>query len=89
MQTRFKSMFKAVHKMMACTDCLMWVANGDEPEGDTEWNAYKIDAIWPPKQFDLACGDTENDHDFSWSPCECCGSRLGGSRHELIALEKR
>lgn len=31
-------------------------------------------------------GDPENDETFSWSPCECCGSTLGGSRHELVDI---
>lgn len=24
--------------------------------------------------------------EFSWSPCECCGSTLGGSRHRAMGL---
>ena len=28
----------------------------------------------------------EGDPEFSWCPCECCGSHLGGDRHELIAV---
>jgi len=84
------SMFKAVHKILACTDCLLFIANGDIPEDNgNDWSLDHIEAIWPSTQYDLACGDSENDHDFSWSQCECCGSRLGGSRHELVALERR
>jgi hypothetical protein len=25
--------------------------------------------------------------DFSWSFCECCGTRLGGARGQLAVLE--
>jgi hypothetical protein len=30
----------------------------------------------------LALGDGEEDY-FSWAPCQCCGSTLGGNRYLL------
>ncbi len=30
-------------------------------------------------------GDAIDPH-FSWSPCECCGDRLGGNRYDCEAL---
>jgi hypothetical protein len=85
------SIFKAIHHMRACTDCLVFVANGDVPEDENgnEWSPDHIEAIWPASQYDLVCGDLDDDSDFSWQPCECCGSRLGGSRHALAALERK
>ena len=26
------------------------------------------------------------DSSFSWTPCPCCGSKLGGERHEFTCL---
>jgi hypothetical protein len=76
--------------LMACTDCLMFIANGDEPEDNgNQWSADNIARHWPPYQYNLCCGDSDNDDDFSWQPCECCGSRLGGSRHEIVAIETK
>lgn len=34
-----------------------------------------------PEGYHLVCGNEELG--FSWSACECCGSSLGGDRHEL------
>ena len=83
-------MFKAVHEISACTDCLLYVANGDVPYDNSDgWSESAIYSRWPTDQFDLACGDNEHNDEFSWQPCECCGSRLGGSRHSLVALERK
>jgi len=76
----------ACDEISACRDCLLFVANGDLPE-DGDWSPDHIEKIWPCAEYVLVCGDTEQDDEFSWQPCECCGSRLGGSRHMLAALE--
>lgn len=34
----------------------------------------------PGDEFD--CGERE----FSWRPCDCCGSSLGGSRYRFVIL---
>jgi hypothetical protein len=34
--------------------------------------------------FDSETGKGINE--FSWTPCGCCGSRLGGGRHEFAVL---
>jgi hypothetical protein len=75
-----------VTKLMACQDCLFLVANGDLPDDrpdlDDEIAAHLgDDARW------LCCGDSAADDEFSRSTCECCGSRLGGSRHELCIVK--
>jgi hypothetical protein len=71
-------------EMMACQDCLFYVANSDEPE-DRDIEA-DIVAETGYHSGRMACGDSDKDHEFSWSACECCGSRLGGSRHHLVLL---
>lgn len=74
------------YTLMACADCLMLVANGDLPEDDNGElergiaNNLGDDTKW------LCCGDSDADDEFSWSACECCGSKLGGSRHQLCIV---
>ena len=31
-------------------------------------------------------GEYETDA-FSWNPCDCCGSRLGGERHAAVTVK--
>jgi hypothetical protein len=77
-----------VYELSACVDCLMLVANGDvpddRPELDSEIDAYL--QLKPNQHLVCSGGDSEDD-EFSWSRCECCGSSLGGSRHQLAVLE--
>lgn len=50
----------------------------------SEYSAYetkvadflKREGIYFLSSFDSAPG-------FAWTPCECCGSTLGGDRHEM------
>ena len=73
----------------ACVDCLLYIANGDLPEHNENLDD-DIEKLWPPKRWYICVGDddTENNAEFSWAQCDCCGSRLGGSRHELVAFKK-
>ena len=81
-------MVKVIDKLMACQDCLLYVANGDLPEDDsTDIEAAIQDHLGVPSGR-LCCGDADQDEEFSWSQCECCGSRLGGSRHQLVLMSK-
>jgi hypothetical protein len=73
--------------LMACQDCLLYVANGDIPE-DRDADEFEADieaTVGHPSGM-ISCGDSDLDDEFSWSACECCGSRLGGSRHQLVCL---
>ncbi len=73
--------------IMACVDCMMWIANGDFPESDdSDWKPENVYARWDSSKWNLCCGDSENDEEFSNSECECCGSKLAGSRHHIVAL---
>ena len=64
----------------ACEDCVMYLANGDIPEERPDL-ADDIAAQWPNDK-DLVIG-TDTD-EFSCRPCDCCGSRLGGSRTSFV-----
>jgi len=72
-----------------CVDCGFYLANGMPDESDPEWSPEKIEAHWPSDQWHLVNGDSEKDHDFSWSPCEGCGTRLGGYRYHCTAWEDK
>lgn len=75
------------YELSACVDCLFFVANGDVPEDDNgELETAIMDNLGAEDVRHLVCGDSDQDDEFSWSACECCGSRLGGSRHQLIVL---
>ena len=59
--------------MNVCVDCLFFIANGDLPE-DAE-RAAEVRSIG----LDWVITEDDEGH-FSWSPCDACGSRLGGQR---------
>jgi hypothetical protein len=40
---------------------------------------------WPNATL-VYSGDETADRDFSWSGCDACGSRLGGSRHLVTTI---
>jgi hypothetical protein len=85
-----------------CVDCLMFLANGEAPEQDTEdWIAAfnkrnegtEITLGMLADGHSSDCPNLAEDgswlggeecyceqHDFSWSQCDTCGSTLGGSR---------
>lgn len=78
-------MARVQYTLMACTDCLQYVANGEVAEGG-QWSPEAVSEVMGGDERWLCCGDSEIDDEFSWSPCECCGSHLGGSRHELAVV---
>jgi len=76
-----------VCNIMACQDCLMLVANGELPDERPELED-DIDALWGVSRSRFFCvGDSDQDDEFSWRACECCGSELGGSRHQLAVMQ--
>jgi hypothetical protein len=78
-----------VIEISACVDCLLFVANGDVPEHD-EALPERIRARLGDGASRLVCAGGDDDGtEFSWSPCECCGSRLGGMRHALAIIAPR
>ena len=83
-----------------CSDCLMFIANGDLPDcADDETAKAVVAGVESEPGHWVAGGECEEhqDHnhcaesgcdsrDFSWSDCECCGSSLGGSRHKASVI---
>jgi len=73
-----------------CTDCLLAACNGDFSGIESDARVAEVEAglaslganLVP--SFDSESG--EGIAKFSWSECDCCGSRLGGSRHTFAIL---
>lgn len=59
-----------------CVDCAMLHANNDLSGVEDDARRAEVQAGLKDYPF-LAVGE---DAGFSWSPCEACGSRLGGDR---------
>lgn len=82
-----------------CTDCALFIANGDVPD-DNGWDPGDIERTWPDSEgWQISIGymhaDDEghedtgaDDTEFTWRPCEGCGSRLGGSRLAACASRR-
>lgn len=78
-----------VRREMVCSDCLFYVANGDLPHDSTpERDAEIEEGITAMGGLRVCAGDSDKDDEFSWRRCPGCGSRLGGSRHEVVVLSR-
>lgn len=63
-----------------CQDCLFLLANGEGPDDVAESLAKR----WPIGTITLGSPDRPNEYElefFSTSPCDGCGSTLGGDRY--------
>jgi hypothetical protein len=61
-----------------CMDCVMMIANGEvDPETSPAREAEVAEAT---AGWVLGGSDENEEAHFSWSPCDCCGCRLGGDR---------
>ncbi len=83
---------RVVDGQWVCVDCLFFIANGDLPD-DTEAAARVVTGVEQQAPYVWVCdGPHENEEegvdtkDFSWTPCYCCGSDLGGSRHRTALI---
>jgi hypothetical protein len=74
-----------------CDDCMFVHANGEYPTDSTPERDAEIDAGFakfaPHRVAMNDSSETGEGRDcFSWRACECCGSRLGGSRTRFALL---
>lgn len=75
-------------RMAVCPDCIYTAANGPEEVSDEFLDRFRKASergeLIPSCPSDGECGcDADNgymDEWFSWSACDYCGDRLGGSR---------
>lgn len=82
-------MSENLYHLDACTDCVMFLANGEVPEDNGDnWSADRIEANWPSNKYNLCIGgDEATETIFSWQPCEVCGCTLGGDRYPVVVWE--
>lgn len=71
--------------LYACVDCTLFLANGDLPE-DRPDLLDDIGREWPDPVHMVLTSDEDTDIEFSSRDCDCCGSRLAGSRHPFVIL---
>ena len=74
--------------LSVCTDCVMFIANGDLPPEDDRDRDEAIIAGVEREQSDGGhlCLGEEHTAYFSWSRCECCNTSLGGDRYDIVLL---
>lgn len=76
--------------LMFCDDCMIAACN-DDYSGMNDERAREVSASLSEMghhlvpSFDSDSGDGVEE--FSWSPCDCCGSKLGGGRHSFAILK--
>ncbi len=82
-----------ISNLWVCTDCVMYIANGELPEEDADVGRAILDGIERERPYDWVCESPHDDEgegadqvDFSWRACECCNSHLGGSRHRCALI---
>jgi len=62
-----------------CSDCLLYLCNGDEPHDDDPqhpWDGVGNNTEWSS----FSCTEEEPETYFSWRPCDNCRRPLGGDR---------
>ena len=74
-------------ELSGCVECLFYVANGDIPEDRPTLPVEIAEhlGLGPHDHVVVACVEG-CDGWFSWSPCNVCGSQLGGDRHTFAVL---
>ena len=78
---------RCIDNLHVCADCGAYIANGDFP--DTVARAAEVITAVKKESVNngkWVLGDDSGDREFSWSPCDCCGSKLGGYRFAAAIL---
>lgn len=90
---------REINYSQCCSDCLVFIANGDTPPelSETETAAWLAEVTRRSEGVHVMCSSwpdvdwTDEDRDrgadcegsFSWSQCDWCGSMLGGDRYPV------
>lgn len=95
-----RRMMRETVKVHMCVDCAMWNANADDSSMDDETVQRVVGAaaeLGRDGWVVVVGGEVDEngepngehrDHDFSWSACDVCRSRLGGSRIAGYLIER-
>ena len=82
----------ATEDIKVCEDCMMIIANDDDSGMSEEQATTCREGIeqWNANGYYLCVGDSDSDQyeEFSRSTCDCCGQRLHGSRHQVVAMHQ-
>lgn len=88
--------------LMVCADCYTLIGTGDSSSFDYDYDPDDAETRLKECSEGIAAacgcraghpravlyaGDAEKDKEFSRERCDCCGTRLAGSRHHCIVLE--
>ncbi len=78
---------ETIEGLYVCSDCAIFIANGDLPE-DPVVSRTIVSGIEKqlPSEFVMSF-DEDKDNDFSKHPCDCCGDRLAGYRHAAVLIQ--
>lgn len=90
-------MVKVHSSILVCVDCCQWLANADASSLDFHYDESEARErlaeiqggerdIIETTGGHIVCGNIEDDEEFSRRACDCCGSRLHGSRHAFTIL---
>ena len=80
---------RVIYEGECCEDCILLLANGECGTGEeSDAQMARIQNVWTPEEVQHMCAACDEDCEgpFSWRPCECCESPLGGSRHRFVVL---
>ena len=73
-----------------CEDCFLTIEQGQYPDDIDEKREKEISAglnAWAKEGYLVHPG--KEPIEFSWVPCDCCGSTLGGHREEYAVLGEK
>lgn len=77
-----------------CTCCLLTVNNGEGCQcslldvSSQEWDYHPNGLVGgEPLTTTISTVGYSNTH-FSWRPCDLCGTRLGGDRHDVAVIRE-
>lgn len=69
-----------------CEECMFFEVNGELPEDDDRAKEIE-EGLAKLGRVSSNFGSSEDEEDgyreFSWSPCDCCHTPLGGSRYRF------
>lgn len=79
---------RIIRELHLCSDCMIAAVN-DDYSGMEDDRAAEVEAGieamgWATPDFDSETG--EGYEEFTWRWCDCCNSRLAGSRHRFVIL---
>jgi len=66
-----------------CVDCMEGIEGFEEANTPAQVTEDALIGIAWAVGNDTGEYETE---EFSWNPCDCCGSKLGGERHAAVTV---